>query len=194
MSFMRQGSIMPYFKRRLGQNVTASLLLLLGLWNGTNHPLFAQQCSNHSQSNSQSLLKLNPVKEAYLLGSINILKTASREGCINPQMSNHVTLEVGEMYRYRFMTGNSCITFPNGDSLFFLVHSGHEQESIGDLTLAIDQQGRLYLNEGHVCGGLIHFYSNEKGSLETVNNFILYMKSDTDDKSFSLLSEQLNHP
>jgi hypothetical protein len=194
MSFFREGSFILYFKRRLGAYATVPLLLLLGLCGGMNQNLSAQQSANQTKSIAQSSLKLNPEKEAYLRESINLLVTMSLRGCDDPTTSHHVNLEEGDLYRHRLFVGHSCVTFPNGDNLYFLVHSGHENESIGDLSLAIDQQGRLYKNEGHVCGGLIHFYTTEKGSLETADNFIHNMKSDTDDKPFSLLSEQLNHP
>jgi hypothetical protein len=194
MSFFGEDHFILFLDQKFGAPAYVSLLLLLGLCIGLNHTLCAQECPTLSKSNTPSSLNLNTERSSYIQKSVNLLKVRSQGGCVNPSSPKHIIVEEGDVYSYRLFEGTNCVSFPNGESMYFLIHSGHEQESIGDLTLAIDIQGRLYLNEGHVCGGLIHFYSNEKGSLETVNNFIHSMKSDTDDKPFSLLSEQLNHP
>jgi len=37
--------------------------------------------------------------------------------------------------------------------IFFILHSAHSNPEVGDLILAIDQNGELYHSDAHVCGG-----------------------------------------
>lgn len=46
------------------------------------------------------------------------------------------------------------------DTCFIFLQSSHQNASIGDVILAISDKGRVYVNDGHVCGGIVHFQSS----------------------------------
>lgn len=106
MSLLRVGSFIRYLKQRHGAPATVPLLLLLGLCGGMNQTLTAQLSASQSKSDTQSLLRLNPEKEAYLQESINLLITMSLRGCDAPNTIQHVGLEEGDLYRHRLSLGN----------------------------------------------------------------------------------------
>ena len=78
------------------------------------------------------------------------------------------------------------LEFNNGSWLYMVCHSSHEDDRIGDITLAIDKKGRLYQNLGHICGGIIHFIS-EPGQPKpsSSKDFIRDFKCDTDGERWS---------
>jgi hypothetical protein len=59
-----------------------------------------------------------------------------------------------------------------------------------DLTLAIDNHGKIYLNEGHICGGIIHFIINDKIAVKAASDFIQHFISDTDDRGWKSLNKE----
>jgi hypothetical protein len=61
---------------------------------------------------------------------------------------------------------------------------------VGDLTLAIDNHGKIYLNEGHICGGIIHFIINDKIAVKAASDFIQHFISDTDDQYWRRLDRE----
>jgi hypothetical protein len=79
------------------------------------------------------------------------------------------------------LQGSGYIHFDNGDWIYLVSTSSHDTEQVGDLTLAIDNHGKIYLNEGHICGGIIHFIINDKIAVKAASDFIQHFISDTDD-------------
>jgi hypothetical protein len=90
---------------------------------------------------------------------------------------------------YRLM-GDGYIRFENGDWLFLRSTSSHLNEQVGDITLAIDNRGEIFINEGHVCGGIIHFITHEKKAVKAASDFIQHFMSDTDDQYWSRLDRE----
>ncbi len=116
----------------------------------------------------------------WIRNSIRELKKFSPEKCQNPIEPR--VIELSDYYRksFRLAGGEGCILFSNGDWIFMVSNSTHDNPRIGDITLAIDSNGRIYKNEGHVCGGIIHFVNNVKMETDTANCFFDHFKSDTD--------------
>lgn len=81
--------------------------------------------------------------------------------------------------------GEGFVVFENGDWIYFVTHSSHENEEVGDITLGKDNQGNFYLNEGHICGGSISFYTSD--STLTLNSYTFFNNffSDSDNKVWS---------
>jgi hypothetical protein len=113
-----------------------------------------------------------------------VLKAKEPGDCRSSLDQRVVDFEGYRMISYTLRSEEGCITFPNGDWLYLLAHSTHRSEAIGDITLAIDHHGRLYRNEGHICGGVITFFTDEQASIGSVADFVRYCKSDTDDQSW----------
>lgn len=72
------------------------------------------------------------------------------------------------------------IQFPNGDWIFFKTNSTHENEKVGDLSIAITNKNIIYIYYGHVCGGIIHFIHNSDTIPLNSNEFFSNFISDTD--------------
>ncbi len=53
------------------------------------------------------------------------------------------------------------IRINENDWVYFVLHSAHGDSTIGDIILAIDQNGRIYRNDGHVCGGTAYVISDD---------------------------------
>lgn len=51
-------------------------------------------------------------------------------------------------------SGTGLIEFDNNEWIYIATHSWHLDDKIGDVSVAIDNKGNIYLNEGHVCGGI----------------------------------------
>jgi hypothetical protein len=77
-----------------------------------------------------------------------------------------------EMIGYHIYHRN-IIKFNNNKWIFFIMHSIHDDEMIanrkmhiGDIILAIDQDGNIYRNDGHVCGGI--FLETKKNTIDAI--------------------------
>lgn len=117
--------------------------------------------------------------------AVAILKAKGTGDCSMRLERRTIEEEDSFMISYTLRSREGCIVFPNGEWLYLLMHSSHSNEAVGDMTLAIDTAGRLYMNEGHVCGGRIAFYTGEKVPMDSVADFIRYSLSDTDDKAWT---------
>jgi hypothetical protein len=77
-----------------------------------------------------------------------------------------------EIVTFRF-GDDGKITFSDGSYLLFALHSFHEDAQLGDIVLAVDFEGNLYIQEEHVCGGLAHFFRSGQHLPENSQRFIL---------------------
>lgn len=85
------------------------------------------------------------------------------------------------------------IKFDDGSHLFIVSTSAHQTKDIGDITIAINEKGEVFINQGHICGGIIHFKTHKKGLPKTSASFLQHFKSDTDDESWVEYSTVDNH-
>jgi hypothetical protein len=76
--------------------------------------------------------------------------------------------------------GAGLLVLPGKNRIYFLTSSSHDNPETGDITLAIDQPGRIYQNNGHVCGGIITFETGEIKKLKNSKQFFRHFVSDTD--------------
>ena len=76
------------------------------------------------------------------------------------------------------------IRFSNGDIIAVHLHSAHEDPEIGDVVVAFANDGAQYLNEGHVCGGMIHMIRQSAIIPSNKEEFFEQFFSDTDDEKW----------
>jgi hypothetical protein len=96
---------------------------------------------------------------------------------IEPQVTAYDTV-----YRISYrLQGKGMVQFGNGKRIFMVSNSAHDNAAVGDITLAMDEHGKLYKNHGHICGGLVSFIINGKSIRMNPVNFFRYAVSDTDD-------------
>ncbi|CAN5798282.1 hypothetical protein BH23THE1_BH23THE1_36120 [soil metagenome] len=73
------------------------------------------------------------------------------------------------------------LSFDNKDTILICTHSIHENPLIGDVSIALLNRKKVYVNFGHVCGGLIHFESPRIPNPENGAQFFSQYVSDTDE-------------
>ena len=65
------------------------------------------------------------------------------------------------------------LDLPNGNWIYITTSSSHNNPEIGDIILAIDNKRRIFYNEGHVCGGIIHFETDQIDELKNQRAWIM---------------------
>jgi len=98
-------------------------------------------------------------------------------------------LGIGETSKLSFRIFNkTLIRLKNGEWIYFVAHSTHDDEEIGDLCLAVNNEHRFYISESHVCGNVMHFESERILELTNTSDFFEYFVGDTDAKGWNKLS------
>jgi len=128
-----------------------------------------------------------------------IEKTAASMANMRPEMCTNVIepdiLKLDNYYRLSYrLTEPGCIRFDNGDWIFLVSNSEHFDEEVGDVTLAIDNSKRIFINDGHVCGGIISFMVEHEIDLNSAEAFFQHTVSDTDDIKWQPCDEALCGP
>ncbi len=140
--------------------------------------------SQHCDTTENSELK----RSQWIETQSNNLKMLMLDSCsvvVHPQV-----IEIEDYYRisYRF-TSPGCIRFDNGDTVFVTFNSSHDDPDTGDITLAVDNHSRLFVNYGHVCGGIIHFVVDQRVDIHSVDDFFRLTVSGTDAMPWNLLDD-----
>jgi hypothetical protein len=129
----------------------------------------------------------NELRDAWTSAAIERLLAVGTDDCTNVIEPRVVELDDFFQMSFRLNQDGGCIFFPNGDWIYLVSHSWHEDARIGDLSLAIDSQKRIYYNDGHVCGGIIHFYIGFETQVNSSQDFFQLFMSDCDDCKWYLL-------
>jgi hypothetical protein len=141
---------------------------------------------------SQENEEINPkAQKRWMKQTVRKLNRIKPDHCVKRIEPRVVDMEDLFMVSYRLENQEGCVTFPNGDWIYMIAHSSHDSKLIGDITLAIDNRGRLFMNEGHVCGGIIHFYTDSEMELNGADDFFGHFLSDCDDCRWYSLNRRL---
>ncbi len=165
--------------------ITCSLLGLL------LHSTYGQEKTamkeNHdiSQTNQTTEKSANQKKEGWIrekVYQISAWSTPSGDTFyVNPQVTRYE--DVREV-SYRIVDHGS-VRCENGDIIHIVLHSSHTDKEIGDIALGIDNHKRVFLNVGHVCGGIVHFETKDDILPASADDFFARFISDTDDEKWS---------
>jgi hypothetical protein len=98
---------------------------------------------------------------------------------------NEVSHEDYYKASYRLI-GTGMIKFEDGSYLKLMSSSTHTNKKIGDITLAVNEQGDVYINQGHICGSIIHFETIQRNLPKTALEFLTNFTSDTDSEPWLL--------
>lgn len=87
--------------------------------------------------------------------------------------------------------------FPDGSKVIVRCHSAHLNGEVGDVVVAMDNEGRVYVNFSHICGGMIRFYDSAvsidgEGKVEMPldsDTFFRKFRCDTDDEGWEFWGE-----
>lgn len=100
-------------------------------------------------------------------------------------LSHHLTeLDEYKMISYR-VNKSGKLLFHGGEYCIIYVHSAHEDPEIGDVSVALTMDGIIYINFGHVCGGIIHFVHMSTDIPKKPAEFFDVFSSDTDDEKWN---------
>jgi hypothetical protein len=152
-----------------------------------------------SQNTEQFYFGMSLIKDAHNSAnkSINLKKQqrwiekTSRNLSLHKQELDFPIMEFSELEHEDFyllrtrIIKKGKIEFADGGYLLIITHSNHENPSIGDLSIAMDEHNNYYINEGHICGDIINFVTKSKIKYVTSSDFITYFSSDTDDKKWT---------
>jgi hypothetical protein len=117
--------------------------------------------------------------------TINLMNTAHSEANVELLVMQELIHE--DFYQMSFrLIDSGKIIFQDGSFLYLVSTSAHTTKDIGDVTLAVNQDGDVYINQGHICAGIIHFKSHKKGTAHTAEAFLKNFKSDTDEEPWLL--------
>jgi hypothetical protein len=78
------------------------------------------------------------------------------------------------------VTKRTMIRCTNGDYIIIQPHSSHQDTGIGDVSIAVSNTGEKWVNYSHVCGGIIHFKSNDTELPKSTSDFFLRFKGEDD--------------
>ncbi|HNZ43741.1 MAG TPA: hypothetical protein PLI16_05595 [Bacteroidales bacterium] len=119
-------------------------------------------------------------------------QTASRMIDFIPESStaliNPVINDFEEFYMVSFrLIDSGWIKLKNDQWIFLISSSAHSSSEVGDITIAMDNKKHFYTNNGHVCGGIVHFQCRKKIKLKSPSDFFNNFLSDTDGKPWKSL-------
>ena len=64
--------------------------------------------------------------------------------------------------------------------VYIILHSSHDKDGIGDVAMAINQDGITYIHHGHICGGIVHYETVASELYTKSANFFKYFVDDTE--------------
>lgn len=60
------------------------------------------------------------------------------------------------------------------DTCYLFLFSSHQNPAVGDVIIAISDKRKVYVNNGHVCGGIVHFQSFKISKPSSFQEFIAH--------------------
>jgi len=101
-----------------------------------------------------------------------------------------LTVDLGEYKIQSFkIKGETLIRFDDNSWIYIKSHSSHEDTLIGDISIAMSDTREFYINNGHICGGIIHFICKSDNPPLSKSEFIDCYVADTDDQPWILLKK-----
>lgn len=130
----------------------------------------------------------DPAKRTeWIKETVKKLKTFDPASLAGQKQELNFREQDGEMHQSCRILNEGLVEFESGDWVYIILHSGHEQDSIGDIALAIDRKGKLFKHEGHVCGNICHYETIAPEKYTTSKDFFRYFKDDTEGLSWEKL-------
>jgi hypothetical protein len=96
-----------------------------------------------------------------------------------PVVARPLILDGSTTFVYRIQGSAAFLAFPDHSWARLLLTSVHDQPRIGDAILAIDHLGRVYENAAHICGGIVHFSSQNEGEALSAEDFFARFSDQT---------------
>jgi hypothetical protein len=150
--------------------------------------LFGLSISTFSQHHKQSDVN-NEKRTAAIKQMVLDLTNFFPDRFTDSLIFKEVKSENGNKHSIRLIE-KGILRLSTADWIYFLSSSSHNNPEIGDITLAIDSKGNIFQNNGHVCGGIIHFETTKNGIPTNSEAFFKFFESDTDGVKWEIYKNQ----
>jgi len=118
----------------------------------------------------KTILQLRSFQPAPETPRVQFKRITYREGPNTPLID-------GDGMRTSLIDGDGLVFFSTNEWLYMVVHSWHSPGWVGDICLAIDNNGCLYQNDGHPCRA-IRFESESSTAPQSVREFVTCFHAD----------------
>jgi hypothetical protein len=153
--------------------------------------LYGQQGSDFAHQNSSLSVSITEPQVQYIK---QVVKNYiyPQKWFKSPQLAlDKVDIDNGDTFYKCKFKDSLILTVPSREKILLYPHSSHQSKEIGDLTVAICEDGRVFLHFGHICGGFISFISKPGIKVYSANDFFLQTIDNIDDKPWIPLSIEL---
>jgi hypothetical protein len=109
-----------------------------------------------------------------------------RTGVVTQMVIPHITqYEHIREVSYRVVDRGN-VKCENGYIIRNMQHSLHSDKEILEISIAVDNRMRVFVNAGHVYGGIVHFETNDDILPADVDVFFSRFHLDTDDERWEI--------
>jgi hypothetical protein len=147
---------------------------------------------NHFELHGKKITVDEHKRNDWIRSAADMLRDTKNSDIDHVLVMNELVHEDYYQASYRLID-KGLIKFEDGSYLKLMSTSTHTHKDIGDITLAVNQQGDVYINQGHICGRIIHFNTNQKELALTSATFLKNFTSDTDDEPWHSYTEDQNN-
>jgi hypothetical protein len=133
-------------------------------------------------SHNKSLVKSSKQKK-WIKSAIKSMKSLHYDSNIEVCQPHIVDIPDYQKISYRIQDCRK-VSFLNGDTVLICLHSVHQDPKVGDVSIAMDSKNNVYVNFGHICGGMINFERMSLVPPQNMADFTENFVSDTDDEKW----------
>lgn len=87
------------------------------------------------------------------------------------------------------INGKNILHTKDGGWIYFEAHSAHDNSKVGDITIAIDNKKRIFINEGHVCGGYIYFDAMHFKEIPSADSFFKHFNYNSENGNWKQVNK-----
>jgi hypothetical protein len=127
-------------------------------------------------------------REAWVQSALNQLPYFKADTTIRGLQLEEISYD--DYFRLKVrVIGTGLLDLPGKNRIYILPTSSHDLPEVGDISLAMDRHGRMYQNNGHVCGWIITFETGKIKKVKSSRQFFRYFVSDTDGEQWRRLRD-----
>jgi hypothetical protein len=137
------------------------LAMMTAFKNFGQEPAVMREGSETGKGNQATRIDDNPERDKWIQKIVQELRELIKTGLDTQMVKPHITeYEDIREVSYRVVDRGN-IRCENGEIIRIVLHSSHTNKEIGDISVAVDTQLRVFVNKGHVCGGIVHFETKD---------------------------------
>ncbi len=162
------------------------LAMLPAFNNFGQEPAVMREGIETDKGNHATRIADNPERDKWIQKSVQELRQLIKTG-LDTQMVKPQIIEYEDIREVSYrVVDQGNIRCENGEIIRIVLHSSHTNKEIGDISVAVDTQLRIFVNKGHVCGGIVHFETKDVVLPKDADDFFSRFVSDTDDERWEM--------